>query len=142
MRALCWLLLGALLVAVTLAAGCNAPRPPQRGKLSGKVKLDGKPVAKATIRFIALEASGVNVLASVNDGAYELPEGQGPVKGKYRVEFSVLGPTRRIPNPDIPGKFLEEASETLPARYHRDSKYVLDFDPVDPKPYDVELTSK
>jgi hypothetical protein len=137
-----WPLLGALIVALTVAAGCNAPRPPKRGKLSGKFLLDGKPVAKANIRFIALEAGGTSVPAAVKDGVYEIPEGQGPVKGKYRVEFSVPGPTRRIPNPDIPGTWLEEASETLPARYHRDSKYVLDYDPENPKPYDVELTSK
>jgi hypothetical protein len=125
-----------------VAAGCNAPRPPKRGKLYGKVTLDGKPVAKASIRFIALEASGINVLASVNDGAYEVPESQGPVKGKYRVEFSVPGPTRRVPNPDIPGAWLDEPSEALPPRYHRDSKHVLDYDPEDPKPYDAQLTSK
>jgi hypothetical protein len=134
---------GTLAIALTLAAGCRgAPAPPKRGTIHGKVTLDGKPVAKANIRFIALESSGINVLAAVTDGVYEVPEGQGPVKGKYRVEFSVPRPGRRVPNPDIPGAWLEEPIETLPARYHRDSKYVLDYDPDDPKPYDAELTSK
>ncbi|HTK74104.1 MAG TPA: hypothetical protein VL371_02540 [Gemmataceae bacterium] len=50
---------------------------------------------------------------------------------------------RRTPNPDIPGAWLEEPSETLPARYHRESQFVLDYDPDDnPKPYDAALTSR
>jgi hypothetical protein len=137
------LLLAAAAVALLVASGCSrAPPPLRRGKISGKVTLDGKPVAKANVRFIALEASGVNVLAPVRDGVYDVPEGQGPVKGKYRVEFSVPKAGRRVPNPDIPGAWLEEPQETLPARYHRDSQYVLDYDPDDPKPYNADLTSR
>jgi hypothetical protein len=64
------------------------------------------------------------------------------VKGKYRVEFSVPVPGRRVPNPDIPGAWLEEPQETLPARYHRESQFVLDYDPDNPKPYDAALTSR
>jgi hypothetical protein len=143
MRALHGPLFGTLAVALMVTAGCSsAPAPPKRGPIHGKVTLDGKPVAKANLRFIALEASGINVLAAVTDGVYEVPEGQGPVKGKYRVDFSVPKPGRRVPNPDIPGAWLEEPIETLPARYHRESKYVLDYDPDDPKPYNAELTSK
>ena len=137
---------GALLaaaLAAALAAGCGgAPEPPRRGAIHGRVTLDGRPVAKANVRFIALEAHGVNVLAPVADGAYAVPEGQGPVKGKYRVEFSVPKPGRRVPNPDVPGAWLEDPVETLPARYHRDSQYLLDYDPDDPQPYNASLTSQ
>jgi hypothetical protein len=138
-----WLIPVMLAAALIGAIGCDrAPAPPRRGSIHGKVTLDGKPVAKANIRFIALEANGVNVLAPVKNGVYEVPEGQGPVKGKYRVEFSVPKPGRRIPNPDIPGAWLEEPIETLPARYHRESTHVLEYDPDDPKPYDAALLSK
>jgi hypothetical protein len=136
------LLITAGAVALAVAAGCGKPPPPRQGRIHGTVTLDGKPVAKANVRFIALEASGVNVLAPVRDGAYDVPEGKGPVKGKYRVEFSVPKPGRRVPSPDIPGAWLEDPIETLPARYHRDSQYVLDYDPDDPKPYDAALTSQ
>src|SRR5947208_811579 len=135
-------LVAALAVALAVAAGCGPPPPPRQGRIHGTVTLDGKPLAKGNVRFIALEASGFNVLAPVKDGAYDVPEGQGLVKGKYRVEFSLPGPGRRTPNPDIPGAWLEEPSETLPARYHRDSQYVLDYDPENPKPYDAALTSR
>jgi hypothetical protein len=133
----------ALTVLIVATAGCDrAPAPPKRGRISGKITLDGKPVAKANVRFIALEASGFNVLAPVKDGVYEVAEGQGLVKGKYRVEFSVPVPGRRVPNPDIPGAWLEEPQETLPSRYHRESQYVLDYDPENPKPYDAALTTR
>jgi hypothetical protein len=137
------LLVGALAVALTWTVGCGSPPPPpRRGGIHGQVKLDGKPVPKANVRFIALEPGGVNVLAAVKDGVYEVPEGKGPVKGKYRVEFSVPKPGRRVPNPDVPGAWLEEPIETLPARYHRESNYVLDYDPDDPRPYNAELSSR
>ena len=133
----------AIVAVVMVAAGCErAPAPPKRGKISGTITLDGKPVAKANVRFIALEASGFNVLAPVRDGVYEVSEGEGLVKGKYRVEFSVPIPGRRVPNPDIPGAWLEEPQETLPARYHRESQYILNYDPEDPKPYDAALTTR
>jgi hypothetical protein len=120
----------------------GAPKAPRRGAIHGTVTLDGKPVPQANVRFMALEPNGVNVLAPVKDGAYDVPEGQGPVKGKYRVEFSVPKAGRRVPNPDVPGAWLEDPVETLPARYHQQSNYVLDYDPDDPKPYNAELTSK
>src|SRR5262249_18501591 len=143
MRALRGPLLRTLAIALTLAAGCQrAPAPPKRGTIYGKVTLDGRPVAKANIRFIALEASGINVLAAVTDGIYEVPEGQGPVKGKDRVEFSVPNRGRRVPNPDAPGAWLEEPVEPLPARYHRKSMYILDYAPDTPQPYNPKLTSR
>ena len=136
-------LLGKLAVALTLVAGCSsAPAPPRRGAIRGTVTLDGNPLPHGKVRFIALEAGGVNALAEVKDGVYELTESNGPVKGKYRVEFSVPKAGRRVPNPDIPGAWLEEPIETLPARYHRESKYVLDYDPDDSKSFNAALTSQ
>jgi hypothetical protein len=131
-----------LLAAIMAVLGCShAPAAPKRGKLEGKVTLNGKPVANGLIRFMALDPNGLNVVATVRDGQFGLPENEGPTKGKYRVEFSVPSATkRRIPNDDIPGQFIEEAPETLPPRYHRDSKILHDFDPDNPKPLEFQLT--
>jgi hypothetical protein len=135
-------LLGLLIVAA--AMGCSSgPAPPARGKLSGKVTLDGKPVPSGRISFIALDPSGANAAASITNGEYSLAEGEGPAKGKYRVQFSVPSATkRRIPNDDVPGQFIEESPETLPPRYHRDSAITLDYDPANPQPFNYELTSR
>src|SRR5262245_19236144 len=109
-----------LLLTIVAFAGCDSgPAQPKRGKLAGKVTLNGKPVANGRIRFMAIDPNGMNVVADIKDGQYNVPDGQGPTKGKYRVEFSVPSATkRRIPNDDIPGQFIEEAPETLPPKYH------------------------
>jgi hypothetical protein len=135
--------LGAVVV-LALMAGCDSGgKPPRQGRIAGKVTLDGKPVPRANVRFIALAPGGVNILAPVTDGVFDVPDGQGPTKGKYRVEFSVPSVrSQRVRHPDSPGEWLEDRVETLPARYHRDSEYVLDYDPDNPTPYDADLTSK
>jgi len=131
------------LLITTLLAGCTGgPAPPKRGKLEGKVTLNGKPVAHGFIRFMALDPAGINVLATIKDGQYGVPADQGPTKGKYRCEFSVPSATkRRIPNDDIPAQFIEEAPETLPPRYHRDSTIIREYDPDKPESVDFQLTT-
>jgi hypothetical protein len=47
----------------------------------------------------------------VREGAYDVPEGQGLMKGKYRVEFSVPKAGRRVPNPDISGAWMVDLEE-------------------------------
>lgn len=126
-----------------MAAGCDrGPTPPKRGKIEGKVVLNGKPVANGRIRLMAIDPNGTNVAADIKDGEFTVPADQGPTKGKYRVEFSVPSATkRRIPNDDIPGQFIEEAPETLPPRYHRDSTITAEYDPDSPRPLSFQLTT-
>ena len=106
-----------LALAALLPACSSGPAPPQRGKLEGKVTVNGKPAAKGTIRFMALEPGGVNAIASISDGQYSLPAAEGPTKGKYRVEINIPSGKKMVTdNPDIPGKKLEEDIELLPPR--------------------------
>jgi hypothetical protein len=132
----------AVVLLLTIPACSRGPDAPQRGTLEGSVTINGKPVASGLIRFMAIDPSGTNVVATITDGQYSVPEGQGPSKGKYRIEFSVPSATkRRIPNDDIPGEFIEEAPETLPARYHSKSEITADYDPAQPRRYDFQLTT-
>jgi hypothetical protein len=135
-------LLTCCLIAAIPLAGCNfGPAPPKRGKLDGNVTLNGAPIAAGKIWFFALDESGVNVLAPIKDGHYSLPEGQGPTKGKYRIQFSVPSDKKnRFPNPDFPGQWIEEPFELLPPRYYRDSQIIEDYDPAIEKSYDFQLT--
>jgi hypothetical protein len=139
MRWLCWI----FLVTASVVVGCNrGVMPPKRGALDGKVTLNGKPLASGKIRFMAIDPNATNVSADIKDGQFSVPKEQGPSKGRYRVEFSVLSATkRRIPNDDIPGQFIEEAPETLPRRYHHDSTIVKDYDPDNPQSYDFQLAT-
>src|SRR5207247_1296271 len=117
-----------LLAAIVLSAGCSSSTSaPKRGKIEGKVTLNGKPITAGRIRFMAIDPNGTNVAAEIKDGEFSVPPEQGPTKGKYRVEFYVPSATkRRIPDDDNPGKFIEEAPETLPRRYNYDSAITAD----------------
>jgi hypothetical protein len=132
-----------LLLIVVVPVACNrGPTMPSRGPLEGTVTLNGKPVGKGLIRFMAIDPNGINVLANITEGKYHVPAAEGPAKGKYRIEFSVPSATkRRVPNDDIPGQFIEEAPETLPPRYHRNSDIVRDYDPANSQAYDFNLTT-
>jgi len=132
-----------LLTILALFGGCSsAPIAPKRGKIEGKVTVNGQPVAAGKIRFMAIDPSGTNVAADIKDGQFSVPEEQGPTKGKYRVEFSVPSATkRRIPDDDNPGKFIEEAPETLPRRYNYDSTITADYDPDNSQPLNFQLTT-
>jgi hypothetical protein len=130
-------------IALCAIAACNPEASEaKRGRIHGTVTLNGKPVSKGTIRFMAVDPNAVNVLADIANGQYSTPEGQGPTKGKYQVQINVPSETkRRVPNDDAPGQFMEEAVETLPTRYHRDSTTMLDYDPDDAEPHDYHLTT-
>jgi hypothetical protein len=130
-----------LLLVGALVLGCGGgAAAPERGKLEGTVSVNGKPVNKGLIRFMALDPSGLNVVAEVSEGKFSVPATEGPTKGNYRVEFSVPSDTKkRIPNDDIPGQFIEEAPETLPAKYHRDSAIVQEYDPANTQPLSFDL---
>src|SRR5262245_56746523 len=133
----------ALLAVISFVAGCSgAPAGPKRGKLEGSVSLNGKPVAKGLIRFIAMDPSGTNAASEVVDGKYKVPEAQGPTKGKYQVQFSVPSlQSKKVPNDDIPGQWMEIHPETLPPKYTTGSTITLDYDPDKPQPHDFNLTT-
>src|SRR3569623_1359176 len=124
-------------------ASCNrGPAPIKRGKLEGRVTVNGKPPSSGAVRFMTLEPGGLNVIAPIQDGRFTVSEKEGPAKGKYRVEISVPSATkRRIPNDDSPGQFIEEAPETLPPRYNSASPLVEEYDPAAPKAYDFKVTT-
>lgn len=132
-----------LLAALSVFAGCSSgSSAPQRGKIEGKVTINGKPITAGRICFMAIDPNGTNVAAAIKDGEFSVPVEQGPTKGKYRVEFYVPSATkRRIPDDDNPGKFIEEAPETLPRRYNYDSNITADYDPGNLQPLNFQLTT-
>src|SRR5262245_24263105 len=132
-----------LVAALALVVGCSsAPPAPKRGKIEGKVTVNGKPVAAGRICFMAIDPNGTNVATIIKDGDFSVPPDQGPTRGKYRVDFYVPPATkRRFPDDDIPAKSIEEAPETLPRRYNYDSNITADYDPGNPQPLNFQLTT-
>jgi hypothetical protein len=75
----------AILLSLILGAaiGCGG-----RGGVEGTVTINGKPVDGGMILFVPMEGNlkQAPTHADIKDGKYELPEGEGPEPGLYRVQ--------------------------------------------------------
>lgn len=101
----------ALVFALALA-GCNGARDDlPRESVSGKVAIEGTPVATGSISFRSpqMEVGGV-----VKDGAFTIPKADGPVPGKYQVTITegVEGPSPK----DGTAKDFSIQPKTKPSR--------------------------
>ncbi len=120
------ILMGCALISwVTLCLGCGAggPKPVQ---VSGKVTVDGQPVANVVVHFIALGDKHVGTGRTAPDGTYTLENGALP--GVNKVYFSVVqelppgvdetalaAGTVELPKPTspIPPKYLDPQNPQL-----------------------------
>lgn len=71
--------------------GCGGGGP-SMGRVSGTVKLDGKPLTKGTVTFIATDGKNPNATGAIDSsGKYTLQTtepGDGAVVGSYKVAIS------------------------------------------------------
>jgi hypothetical protein len=77
-------------VAITVAAGCNAKSKPV--KVSGTVTLDGKPIADVLVTFNSTTGGRPASARTDSAGKYELTTfntGDGALPGEYKVTFKV-----------------------------------------------------
>jgi hypothetical protein len=91
----------------------NLPRRP----VSGKVTLDGVPLAKGTISFTPSAGSPTPAMVSIEEGSYSIPTAQGLVAGSYRV--SILGADNSEPAEkfgDLPGKAGHDQAEAADSK--------------------------
>ncbi len=114
--------------------GCGSGDGPKVGKVSGKVTLDGKPLAGALVTF--MPEKGRSSSGRTNDaGQYELSytfEQMGAAVGKHSVRIT----TATTDNAESP-----VAQEKLPAKYHRDTELKAEVKPGSNK-VDFELSSQ
>lgn len=89
--------------------------------VSGKVTLDGTPLAKGVISFVP-ESTGSPATGEIESGNYRIKASQGPTAGSYRVEIRAprnTGQTAVKPvDPDYAGEVIVES---VAPRYNRDS---------------------
>lgn len=81
------LLVQATLLLATLlgASGCGQAAPP-RMAVSGRVTLDGRPLAEGTISFMpAGEVRGPKAGDVIRQGVYNIPKDSGPLIGLAKV---------------------------------------------------------
>src|SRR4051812_41369402 len=80
----------AMILSIPLV-GCGAAASdgPPREAVSGKVTLDGQPLAQGVIQFLpASNKEGVSGGAVIEGGAYSIEAAKGLVAGQYRVTIN------------------------------------------------------
>lgn len=127
-----------ILVLVGTVAGCHRYEV-ALAPVRGKVTLDGKPLARASVMFAPADGAGGPAFAVTDEnGEYELQythEQKGAVTGNCVVRIktgfqSIEDEDKGIKRP-----------ETVPARYNRQSTLTANVTPAG-GPYNFDLTSK
>jgi len=113
------------ILCASLVTGCqkSAPAP---SAVTGKVTLDGKPLAAGTIQFFAAD-KGVSapVSATITNGEYSA----SVVPGAQRVESKSPKSLGKMNDPDMPANMMSEQSvETLPAIYNLNSQLTCNIE--------------
>jgi hypothetical protein len=143
---------GWLGLALLMGAGCGGGGAPAPVPVKGTVTLDGKPLADATVQFVAQDAGGRDATGTTNaEGAFALSTvkpGDGALPGKYKVVIQPPAPV----NGGAPAASMEDAQKgvrdksargiPLPDRYTRADLTVLTQDVPAAGPVVFELTSK
>lgn len=131
----------ALLAALVLAGtGCGSDGP-VKGRVSGTVSYQGKPLETGTVTFIATDGKNPNATGPITSGGrYTLQTqepGDGAVVGDYKVVISDIdseqlntalpGEPVKPPKSAIPKKYLDPNESGLTAKVESGSNSV-DFD--------------
>jgi hypothetical protein len=138
---------------VTLAgfglAGCaGATDDLPRKAISGRVTLDGQPLARGSIAFDPADQGQqhpVSVGAAIEGGSFAIPAATGPTPGKYRVAILAPDAAAEAALPESPGappKRSQAKVGAIPDRYNARSTLSADVTPGGPNSFTYELTSK
>ncbi|MDZ7618886.1 MAG: hypothetical protein U1E05_17920 [Patescibacteria group bacterium] len=86
-------------------SGCSADG--ERLAVEGLVTLDGRPLELGAIAFVPMEGEAANSsVATVRNGAFQVPASRGLPPGSFRVHIQAFQPTGRTV--DDPGFAREE----------------------------------
>jgi hypothetical protein len=131
--------LGIMLICAGIACGCGSSQPQNVGKVSGKVTLEGQPLAGAVVTFSPVTAGGSSALGRTDDsGQFSLSYAQGiegAEIGENRVSISTYDEGDPDGDPPRP-KVLEK----VPLKYNVRTELVRDVKPED-NTFDFELHS-
>ncbi|HEV3142386.1 MAG TPA: hypothetical protein VGZ47_00715 [Gemmataceae bacterium] len=107
---------GIVFLALFVGAGCNSST---KGRIHGKVTLDGQPVANGSIAFIPTDGKSPTAGAVIKDGIYtaEVPLGAMRVEIHYP---KAVGKRKLYDMPDSPTVDITE--EQLPPKYNVQSQ--------------------
>jgi hypothetical protein len=113
-----------------------------REAVSGTVTLDGKPLSGAVIQFVPNDPNTPGgTSAEIGDGKFELPVGQGPVAGTYRVVITTrMGPEVDASQP--PGEAPKPKKDPIPAKYNTKSTLTAEVKAGVPNTFDFPLATR
>jgi hypothetical protein len=117
----------------------------QRFPVSGKVTVDGQPMDLGVISFLPKDAGkgpGRVSGGPIRDGMYSVSEDMGPTAAAYRVEIHWNKKTgKQIPNPMDPDAMMDEMTEGLPDKCHKESELTAEVSPAKTT-FSYDLTTK
>lgn len=136
----------AFAILVLACGGCA--RDPGRAAVAGAVTIDGQPLAKGTIRFLATgETQGPLAAGEILNGTYAIDAEHGPVIGEHRVEI-LADESDQLPY-DImdPAEYqkhgpFQRPVQPLPARYNTATTLTATIRADQANEIDFALTSK
>lgn len=102
-----------------------------RAAVSGKVTLDGAPVATGSITFFPMgNTKGCTAGGDIRDGQYSISVAKGPVIGHNRVEIRATEKTgRKVQAPmSAKGVLTDESVQVIPDRYNSVSTLECDVE--------------
>jgi len=134
----------ATLVVALLFCGCGGDADGfVREAVSGRVTLDGQPLAGGAIRFIPKGGDqGAASWGRVTDGAYAIAASDGPVAGEYSVAITSEGSTEPIEGPPGEEPKADDRGAEIPEIYNARTTLQATVEPGKANSFDFPLSSK
>jgi hypothetical protein len=115
-----------LFMLAILSTGCG-PGGPKIAYVTGRVTMDGKPLANATVVFIPENGRPAGASTDAN-GNYVLNFAQGR-RGAIPGNNTIRITTQRDPTPGENGTAIPGSKETIPPRYNAESELTFTVEP-------------
>ena len=128
-----------MLLPLLMALGCRESDPLNRQAVSGKITLDGEPLAEGTVDFTPVN-NGVPSGASLKDGVFTIPKEKGLPPGDYIVRVSAANPSGITA--DVPGESNQISLELIPEKYNTKSELSFHVDEKGSNVLDLDLKVK
>lgn len=128
-----------ILLPLLLASGCGESDPLNRQAVSGKITMDGEPLAEGTVEFTPVN-NGVPSGATVKDGVFTIPAEKGLPPGDYVVRVSAANPSGVTA--EMPGESNLISAELIPERYNTKSELSFHVDENGSNVLDLNLKVK
>ena len=135
------------LVLCGALAGCGGPSDElPREAISGKVSLDGQPLATGVIQFRPTSSEPAPAGAQIKDGAFSIPRNEGPTPGNYKVVINAAGEAKALSAAESSGeKAIKRgglAPELIPPQYNSNSTLTAKVEAGKANTFEFALKSK